>query len=255
MMDQPEDPWGQLDYRRLIDWPKRLEREWRFLEPILATAPSRRLLDLGCGTGEHARFFAERGFEVVGVDQSEAMLEKARESVRHPAVTFVQGELQRIESVVSGPFGAAFCLGNTLPHLPDTGALDGFFRGLRSLLVESAPFVLQLLNYEKIFAARQRALPLSFFPEGHGEIVFLRLLDPLPDGTVIFTPATLKYDPASESPLELLASRRVLHRGWRREELTPALTASGFGAEAIHGTVGAVPYVPTESTDLVIVAR
>jgi SAM-dependent methyltransferase len=38
----------------------------------------RRVLDLGCGTGGHAVPLARRGYEVVGVDRSPDMLERAR---------------------------------------------------------------------------------------------------------------------------------------------------------------------------------
>lgn len=38
----------------------------------------RRLLDAGCGTGGHALILAARGYEVTGVDVSEAMLDRAR---------------------------------------------------------------------------------------------------------------------------------------------------------------------------------
>ncbi len=38
----------------------------------------RTILDLGCGTGNHAFPLARRGYDVVGVDRSEAMLERAR---------------------------------------------------------------------------------------------------------------------------------------------------------------------------------
>jgi tellurite methyltransferase len=37
-----------------------------------------KLLDLGCGEGRNAVYFAKHGFEVLGVDLSEAGLEKTR---------------------------------------------------------------------------------------------------------------------------------------------------------------------------------
>jgi SAM-dependent methyltransferase len=37
-----------------------------------------RVLVVGCGTGEHSKRLRERGFEVVGVDKYEAMVERAR---------------------------------------------------------------------------------------------------------------------------------------------------------------------------------
>lgn len=54
---------------QLVDW-------------ILGTtrlAPPASVADVGCGTGVSTRLFAERGFDVVGVDPNEAMLASARE--------------------------------------------------------------------------------------------------------------------------------------------------------------------------------
>ena len=43
------------------------------------------MLDVACGEGRHATYFAERGFEVVGVD---------REAQRIPGIEFVQADLE-----------------------------------------------------------------------------------------------------------------------------------------------------------------
>jgi len=60
---------------------KDYEAECDAIERALAEHGSftaRRLLDLGCGTGGHAIPLALRGYEVVGIDRSEAMLSAAR---------------------------------------------------------------------------------------------------------------------------------------------------------------------------------
>jgi 2-polyprenyl-3-methyl-5-hydroxy-6-metoxy-1,4-benzoquinol methylase len=85
----PDDPYSRVDYRRFVAWPQRIEREWPFLQKVLGSAPSRRVLDLGCGTGEHARFLATKGFSVVGIDASESMLAKAREGSTPAGVELV----------------------------------------------------------------------------------------------------------------------------------------------------------------------
>jgi glycine/sarcosine N-methyltransferase len=250
-----DDPYARLDYRKLIPWPKRLEREWSFLRPLLEAAPSRRILDLGCGTGEHARFLADRGFDVVGVDASPGMIQAAIESGEQAGVRYVLGDLADVRSLVEGTFGAAICLGNTLPHLHDDEAVSQFFKGLRGLLAPPGPFILQLLNYERIAATGQRSLPLTFIPDAAGEVIFLRLLEPQPDGTVVFVPATLSYRPEEDPPLQVLGARTVRHRGWKRPELEELLEQAGFRHRLLHGTVADVPYVTLESTDLVIVSR
>lgn len=56
---------------------------------------TRSILDLGCGTGNHAIPLSRRGYEVVGVDRSEAMLEQAR-AKSGDAVGFELGDVRDI---------------------------------------------------------------------------------------------------------------------------------------------------------------
>ncbi len=254
-MPPPDDVYSRLDYRRLIAWPQRIEREWPFLRRVLEAAPSRRLLDLGCGTGEHVRFLASQGFDVVGIDRSESMLEKARETPTPPGARLIQGDIVDMDALVDGRFGGAICLGNTLPHIREIADLSRLARGLRRRLEPGAPFVLQILNYERIFETGVRHLPLNFRQEGDAEILFLRLMQPGPDGAVVFTPSTLRYRPGREPPLEVLTSRNVLLQGWRRGQLEGVLAEAAFQDRTAYGTVGAVAYARLESPDLVIVAR
>ncbi len=58
-----------------------------FLEKELGGDRSKRILDIGCGTGRHAIELARRGYAVTGVDLSEAQLGRAREKARQAGVT------------------------------------------------------------------------------------------------------------------------------------------------------------------------
>lgn len=59
------------------------------------------LLDLGCGTGNHALPLVERGYNVVGVDRSVNMLESARKKVAsrniNGDVRFYQGDIRTFQ--------------------------------------------------------------------------------------------------------------------------------------------------------------
>jgi SAM-dependent methyltransferase len=60
----------------------------RLRRAVLANAPAgSRLLDLGCGTGLDAAYFAERGYEVVGIDSSPLMIERSRDRLRAAGLT------------------------------------------------------------------------------------------------------------------------------------------------------------------------
>lgn len=252
-----EDQYSKIDYKRLIAWGDRLVREWPLLEETLAAAPSRRLLDLGSGTGEHARFLATQGFDVTGIDSSPSMIEK---SLAEPAANarFVQGDLREADSLVDGRFGGAICLGNVLPHLVDADDLSRLAASVRKVLEPGAPLIIQMLNYDRIEAKKERALPLSFLPDPEhpgSTLVFLRLIDLRDDGRAIFMPTTLRQRPEGDPPLEMLSSRRVEIRAWRRADVESALRANGFSTVTLWGSYGKTPFDPAESRDVVVIAK
>jgi SAM-dependent methyltransferase len=251
----PDDPYSRVDYRRLIAWPERIEREWPFLEQVFA--PKSRLIDLGCGTGEHTRFLASKGFNVTGIDSSPAMLGKAMDTPRQESLRFLLGDILDVETLTEGVFDGAMCVGNTLPHVTDEAGLARLAAGLRRRLRPGAPFLVQILNYHRIIQRKIRALPLNFRgpDEAGGEVVFLRLMTPLGDGRLVFTPTTLRYRPDADPPVEVVSSRNVQLRAWTLEEIEAVLTAAGFTSVESHGTIGSVPYDPLESQDAVLVAR
>lgn len=77
--------------------------ECDFLETLFARfteAPVRRILDLGCGTGGHAWQLAQRGYTVLGVDRSAAMLEQAQRKAAHAnpdTLSFSQGDVRTVQ--------------------------------------------------------------------------------------------------------------------------------------------------------------
>lgn len=77
--------------------------EQKIVKELLNPCPGERIVDLGCGTGTNALWIAEAGCQVVGVDESEAMLTQARgKTVARGRVQWVRGDLARL------PCSAAF---------------------------------------------------------------------------------------------------------------------------------------------------
>lgn len=248
----PDDPYARVNYRSMIGWQERLTREAPLLRRVFASAASRSLLDLGCGTGEHARFLASEGFAVTGVDASPVQLAAAREAGGGPA--FVEGNLEELGPLVGTGYGGALCVGNTLAHLLSPAALARFLAGLSGRLLPGAAVLLQLLNYARILGQGERALPVNLRPgESPGEeIVFLRLMTPGENGAVVFTPTTLRYRPHGEPPVEVVSTKNVLLRSWRYGELRAAAEEAGLGVEATWGGMQEEPFDERTSRDLVL---
>ena len=82
-----------------------LDLRWRRLAAAAAVRPGDRVLDAACGTGDLALAAAEAGAgEVVGLDFSERMLERARR--KSPAIEWVNGDVLALP-FPDGSFDAA----------------------------------------------------------------------------------------------------------------------------------------------------
>ena len=248
------DTYGGMGYRSLFGWSDRLRREGPLLLRVLAEAPSRRVLDLGCGSGEHSRFLRAQGFAPTGVDRSPAQLAQAREA--DPEGSYREADLTGLSLLDLAPQGGALCLGNTLPHLTEEAQVRAFLTGLRAALAPGAPFVLQVLNYDRILDRQERTFPVQVRPgEAEGEeTVFLRLMTHHGDGRLTFTPARLRFRPDGDRPLEVLAAHAVPLRGWRRAQLEAFLGEAGFSTTEVLGSLAGAPWTP-DGPDLVVVAR
>ena len=243
-----------LNYDAAVDWPARLKREAPFLLRVLADAPSRRVIDLGSGTGEHAGWLADQGFSVVGIEGVRERWEVAR--LGAPAgAQHLLGDLGAVEAAVRGQFGAAFCLGDTLPALLGPESLSRMLIGLRRRLLPGAPFVAHLFNYDRLFARGERMLPVRFLPSGEGELVFLRLLELRDDGVVGVTETVLEHVPSRESQIAVLHSRHLFRQGWRYQELLDLLEVAQFKRVEAFGGFAQQPFEQLESEELVLIAK
>ena len=251
-----DDRYANFDYRRLIAWDERLKREWPLFDELLRSAPSKRVLDLGSGTGDHSRLFASEGYEVVGVDASDGMLEKARQAA--PDIRYVKGDMREVDNVIDGQFGAAICVGNALPHLTGERDIERLAAGLRKVVLPGGPFLLQMINYDRIEQKNERALPLSFLKDpddAKATIVFMRTMELLPDGRVIFMPTSLRQRSDLDPPIEVVTSHRVEIRGWRKPQIESAFRAGGFTSFEFLGSYQKAPFDAGESRDLIMIAR
>jgi glycine/sarcosine N-methyltransferase len=152
-MNSHNDPgvfYGQLAdwYDLMIGWQARLGREIPPLTAFLRGHGVKRVLDVACGSGQTAWALSQRGFDVTGVDLSDAMLERAKlfslEGVTAPR--FLRwNPAECVYPEKESVFDVALCLGNTFPHLlSDTEALH-FLRNLRAV-IPGGLLLLQLRN-------------------------------------------------------------------------------------------------------------
>lgn len=137
--------------------------EMAFVRTLLQGA--KRILDIGCGTGNKTVHFSANAEEVAAVDLDEEMIAKAkalnaRDNIRYGVVNMLD-----IGRAFSGThFDGIACLGNTLVHLPSTKAIQTTLEEMRALLAPGGVCVIQILNYDRIIAKKIQTLPVIETP-------------------------------------------------------------------------------------------
>ena len=231
-------------YDVFVDWPGRLGREIPGIEQHLGSVGARRVLDMGCGTGQHVKALRERGFEVHGADVSADMLDQAAGLLGGSAGlhTWRMGESAPPSLAAAAPFDALIAMGNVWPQLAreaDARAAAATFREL------VRPGGLVLLGFKAVAVRRASGnpyMPLMRREHEGRPLWFVRFVDldlaPFEDGTPaaefhMVVVAGDAADGAGDREALLHSVARV--RAWEPGELAGWFGARGFKEVCVSG--------------------
>lgn len=106
---------SQLDMTRNVVRQQLVQRQlFRHLDEL---APGSRAVDLGCGQGTIAASLSGRGFKVVASDPSPELLARARQTYSGLGVSFIEGSLDDLDTLVPEPVDVVCCHGVVM-YLP-----------------------------------------------------------------------------------------------------------------------------------------
>jgi len=166
-------------YELLVNEEKRWAKERNALSEWLINAGTgqRRVLDLGTGTGFHARHLAGMlKARVIAADPSPAMLKVGRQKTFGDQVQWVEGLAQQPPD---GEFDLALLLGNTLSLIQEPAPV---FEAVAGVVVGGGLFVVQILDYEKLHEAGPQVREVRDDDRG---IAIRKCLTPQPVGDAL----------------------------------------------------------------------
>jgi len=134
--------WGRRDY----------DSDAKFLADFFRKYHCRNVIDIGCGTGNHALRLSKMGYQVTGVDVSSTMLEIAKAKDKEAKIKFIKGDMKKLEKVVpkGQRFDAAICLGQVFSHLMTNKDVQALLNRLHKILKQNGLFVFSARNAKKI---------------------------------------------------------------------------------------------------------
>jgi len=201
------------------------------------------LLDLCCGPGRHAVEFAQRGFQVTGVDQSAFLLGQAREraSQANISVEWVQEDMRLFHRAAA--FDLVCNLFISFGYFKDERDNLKVLQNIHVSLKESGVLILELVGKERLARTWQNAICTE-----------------LADGSLLVQRPQLRDDCCRVcSEWTLIKDGRARsfsfeHSVYSGRELKDRLLQCGFGHVQLFGSLQGSVY-DLNATRLVAVAR
>ncbi|MFP3960562.1 MAG: class I SAM-dependent DNA methyltransferase, partial [Spirochaetaceae bacterium] len=205
------------------------------------------VVDVACGTGNYTDALVGRGFDCVGFDASELMVERAREAGKRGrfAVADMRALGTSLRSVTGGEGSVVdglFCIGNSLPHMPNRATVRRFFSEAADVLPGGGTIVVQVVNFLRF---RNAELP----PIERPEVTMRRRYRPASSSEkVVFE---MEIRPRGAAPVRAETELLALSPG----ELKAAAAEAGFCSLGLWGSYGRAPYDPEESFPVILTGR
>jgi len=133
-------------YYDIFNQGKDYGREYYFLENVFKRYSRLKIidvLDLGCGTGIHARHLSSKGYNVLGLDLSKEMIEIAN-SRAAPRNRFRVGDMSNFK--LNKKFGAIICMFSALGYLTKNSQIRGFFKSVKEHLKSQGLLIVDVWN-------------------------------------------------------------------------------------------------------------
>jgi glycine/sarcosine N-methyltransferase len=241
--DEDYNDWLSKTYYAAVDIKDRLEHEIPDLLKVFSENNVKRVLDVGCGTGDHVIDLAKRGFESVGIDRSTVMIKEAnkrRKDLSEEAKklgNFIESDLEKVAAKFKNkPFDAILFMGNTISHNP--GKYRQTIKNASGLLKDKGVMIFQITNFEKVLKNQKRLLSFNFAKindEPDKEYAFLEFYDEpnRKDRTILKTFAILA---SSGGRWKSSGVRNSLMAYVIKEDLKEALLKNGFTKVEFYGS-------------------
>ncbi len=166
---RPQDVWFEKvfskEYLRTV--PSNIasitSKDADFIEASLKLKKKSRILDLACGFGRHSVELCERGYEMVGLDLSRPLLERALEEATNRSlnVKFIRGDMRDLK--FSGMFDGCFVWDTSLGYFDDRTNLR-VLKGIHRSLKTGGRLLVDVVNRDYVV----RQTPTRLWWEGKG---------------------------------------------------------------------------------------
>jgi ubiquinone/menaquinone biosynthesis C-methylase UbiE len=232
------------DYDDMISFEKSVENKKKQLKNFL-TSEIKSAADIGCGSGVDSIALTLLGVKISAFDPSVEMLKVAQSNTdaANANIEFYNYAVNNIPKEFDNQFDMVVSLGNTFANISSEIIFDSLKR-CYEILKPKGKILIQVLNFEKILADRQRIVNIT---EGNDKY-FIRFYDFLEE-QIVFN--ILTFNTKNLSERKLISTKIYPHSS---QNFVYNLGKAGFNSFQLFGNLELSDFSTMKSKDLIIIA-
>ena len=215
-----------------------------FVIDKLALEPGAKVLDLCCGQGRHLIDLARRGYDVVGLDLSEYMLDKCKTAAAAEGISPVLVHADMREIGFTAEFDAVISMFTSFGYLETTDDDQKVLNAASLALKGGGLLLLDLHNRDSLTASFK---PIEWHESMRGDMILSeRAFDPI-TGRVNAREVTIHEDGRRT---ETSHSLRI----YTYNELQAMLQQAGLTVQSVYGGYDSAPF-DRQSRGMIVIAQ
>ncbi len=214
-----------------------------FIETFIPVKKYPNILDLGCGRGRHSISLAQRGYQVTGIDLSEAAILKAKrlsESEGLNSVRFLIGDMREPLNLT---FDSILNLFTTFGYFLDDSENLKVLTNVSGMLNKEGVFIQDFLNPSHI--------KKNLVPEEEGSYENLHYhIERYIENEMVFK--NIRFTgPTLDEPVVFNERVKLYNLDWFQDHLKLA----GLTMQSTYGEYDGTPYDKDESSRMIMISR
>lgn len=183
------------------------------------------ILDLGCGSGEHLKKFAEYGYSCTGIDVSKDMLSIARSRNSHPNINYIHSNMTDFDYYEE--FDLIVSLFGSIDYLLNDKDIDSVLWNCWRALKSSGYGIFEVWNSDPLLKIKEKELSHTSTTSAYGARINRERGFKISSKSPLLVDVFYRYHFSKNGELELIEDKHTM-RAFHRAEFEKFILDNGF---------------------------
>ena len=239
-------------YFAIENHTRNIRQDITFVKTLVPVGKSIRLLDLGCGTGEHLALFANEGYECVGIDSSQAMLRVAKERNSGPRISYALNSVSTFDyfeefDIITSFFGS-------LDYLLSDEDVDAVMWNTWRSLKSGGLAVFELWNAAPVIMIGKKEMGIVSTTEDKDIRIDRERGFELIQNDPAIVEVRYRYHVIEKGKLRMLEDTHRM-RAFTLDEIKLFIAKNGFRLKSYYANTQKEGYSPTSNRTVIVIEK